>query len=268
MAQNPVQNPTPPAEEELLLPVDVFWEENKGKIIGAILAVLLLAFGGIGIAAWQREQNASARAAFAQASTVEAWRDLLTRYGGTPIGNNSGLLLAAALREQGDLTASSAVYQELLEGRGTFALQSAAALGLAQNDILSETSPTASTTEALQAVATRFPDGYATPYALYTEGDLLLRQGQSEQAQQVFRNLLTDYPDSVPGQLASMQLQRLAEESLQQALQNATTAEVSIPASTEPAPVESPVTAEDASAEIPTDAPADESTVPAPTPES
>jgi predicted negative regulator of RcsB-dependent stress response len=221
MSRSPLENPPPAAAEELILPADEFWEEHKVKIIGAVVAVLLLAIGGIVVAAWQREQSAAARAAFAEASTVEDWRSLMERYRGTPIGQNSGLLLAAALREAGEIEASSQVYQELLELRGPFALQSAAALGLAQNDILQNTRPTASTLAALQAVATRFPDSYAAPYALYTEGDLLLRQGDTEAAQQVFRNLLTDYPNSVPGQMASMQLQRLAEESVQNIVQSA-----------------------------------------------
>jgi len=198
-------------EEEVLLPTDEFWEEHKTKIIGGAIAFLVIAFAFIAWTGFQEKRKSDAIVAFAGASTPDAWRAVMKDFPGTPAANNSGLLLASTLREQGDLTASDAVYEELLAARRPFALQSAAALGLAQNAILrSNEQGYEQALASLQAVTTRFPSEYAASFALYTEGELLLRNNRQDDAIRIFRNLLMDYPDSLPGRMASMQLQQLA----------------------------------------------------------
>ena len=194
-----------------MLPSDEFWEENKFKIVAALLVLLVAAFGFIGWTAWQQSSIKAAGAAFSQAATPEEWREVLTKFAGTPVAENSGLLLAAALREQGNIEASDAAYEAVLAERKDFGLQSAAALGIAQNAILlAGGKPEPAAVSALQAVWTRFPDSYAAPFALYLEGEMLIREGREAEAVQIFRNLLADHPNAVSGQIASMQMQRLA----------------------------------------------------------
>jgi predicted negative regulator of RcsB-dependent stress response len=198
-------------EEEMLLPTDEFWEAHKTKIIGGTVVFLVIAFSFIAWTGWQQKRKNDAMAAFAMAASPEAWRAVMQDFSSTPAAGNSGLLLAASLREEGDLAASDAVYEELLADRRPFALQAAAGLGLAQNAILrAKDQDFAEAMASLQAVATRFPSEYAASYALYMEGDLLLRNERQQDAIRVFQNLLTDYPDSLPGRMASMQLQQLA----------------------------------------------------------
>jgi hypothetical protein len=110
------------------------------------------------------------------------------------------------------LAGSSAVYEELLSQRGGhYALLPEAALGLAQNALLQ--APPEDRTgaiESLREVAARFPGHAAAAIALLTEAEVLLTSKQEEEAIRVFRNLLADYPGSIPAQVASSQLQRLA----------------------------------------------------------
>lgn len=208
---SPASHSDPSLQEEIMLPSDEFWEEHKTKIIGAVVLVLVLAFAFIAWKGIEEKKRSEAMTAFANASQPEQWRAVMDQFPGTPAAQNSGLLLAAALRDQGDLPASDLVYNELLSAKKTFALQSAAALGLAQNQILRSSGGNIDeAVSSLQSVATGYPGEYTAAYALYTEGDLLLSAGREEDAIRIFRNLLTDYPASLPGRMASMQLQNLA----------------------------------------------------------
>lgn len=204
-------SPVPTLLEEINIPSDLFWEENKFKILYGAAGILILALLVIGWVAWQKHQQNEAETLFSRATTPAEWRGVLTAFPNTPAAGNAALLLAANLRNAGSIKEANTIYQQLLEGGNSYALQSAAALGLAQNELLSADGKlTPEVMTALQATATRFPESYAAPFALYVEGNLLLQSGKNEEAMQVFRNLLADHPGSLPGQMASSQLQRLA----------------------------------------------------------
>lgn len=259
---NPL-SPNPLREEDLLLPQDEFWENHKSKIVAGAIAFVLIALGGIGFRAWQSQAQSEASAALATATTPEEWRAVWQAHPRTPAGANSALLLASALREQGQVEASSAVYEELLAQRGGhYALLPEAALGLAQNQLLL-TSPEnrPAVVEAFREVALRYPGEAAAAVALLTEAEILLEDQQEEDAVRVFRNLLSDYPGSIPAQVASAQLQRLApavlpEESSTEPTEPtdlSETSEDATPPATEQAPEPEPAALDDA-----TEAPVEE----------
>ena len=210
---NPLSpNPMDPmGEANLLLPQDEFWENHKSKILAGVLAIVVVALGAVGVTAWQSKARSEAAAALAQASAPAEWRAVWEAHPRTPAGVNAALLLAAALRNEGDLPASSAVYEALLAQKGGIeALLPEAALGLAQNGLLQSPENPSAAVEAFREVAARFPGKPAAAVALLTEGEILVQAKQEAEAAAVFRNLMADYPGSIPARVASAQLQAIA----------------------------------------------------------
>ncbi len=233
-----------PPVDDLMLSQDFFWEENKNKIFAAVAAFLVLAFGVIGWIAWTQHRKGKAEEIFSSASTPEQWKEVIRAYPGTPVADNSSLLLAAALRKSGDLQGSTKVYQEALLPKNPYGLRSAAALGIAENALLASGGKfTPDAVAALRAVSENFPDSYAAAFSLFLRGDLLLNEGKELEALQVFRELLASYPDALFGKMASGQVQELAMKQAVQAPaepQPAPPASLPPPADVPPPPAEAP----------------------------
>jgi len=209
-----IQEPVPAAGDDLMLPVDEFWEEHKAKIVGGVLLLLVVAAVFVGNIIWQHQQKVAAEELLATARSPDAWRQVMSSHPNTPAAGNAALLLAAAVREAGDLEASDAIYQNLLASNEKYPLQAAAALGLAENlQSVPGGGDTAQVRSALQLVATGFPGTYVAPYALYSEGEMLQRNGRDQEAMVAFRALLADYPQSLLVPMAGMQLQQLSTRS-------------------------------------------------------
>ncbi len=202
------ENPISP-EPEILLPTDQFWEEHKSSILGGAAILVVVGVLVIGWMVWSQSQRAAAEALFATASSPGQWQEVISKFPGTPAAEGSKLLLASALIESGERDRSDALYKEVIDRGGKYSLQSAAALGLAENAAFEE-ADSMELAEKFQQVAIRFPKSYAAPYALYSAGDILTRAGLDADAIRIYKNLAADYPSSPLARMASLQIQRLS----------------------------------------------------------
>lgn len=237
-------------EESLLLAGEIFWLENKQKILTAVAVIALGVAGFLAWSFWQNFTREKASLAFATAQSPDDWAKVAKDFPNTPAAINSRLLLAAALRDSGQIIDSNTIYQEVLKQKDSTGVASAAALGLAYNQLVAKNgAPEQEVIDAFQSAAAQFPNSYIVPYALLTQGELLLRADNPNRASQIFRAILADYPRSLSARVASGELQRIAatqtnlsptKQASESANQSAPSAEPSVPEQ----PVESSQNAE------------------------
>lgn len=208
------------AEDQFLLAQDDFWENNKSKILAGIAILFVCAVAITLYLLWDSNRRSQASEALATANLPEQFQAVWERWPATPAGLNAGLFLAASLREQGKIAESNALYEEILtKADKNYPLLPEAALGLAQNAVVAHQPHSSASTSAMQALreaAARFPRSAAAAMALLTEAQLAEAIGQTENAMRIYRDVMADFPQSLPAQVASQELQRLAER--QQAL--------------------------------------------------
>ena len=164
---------------------ELFWEKNKAAILGGIA---LLVVGGIGAGAWfvySNLCNAAAQKLLADATGIEQYEAVVAQYPGTMPAADALMRLAAAQRAAGDLEKSTASFQKFLEKFPAHQLAGGALLGVGQNqDAAGKTDAAVAT---YQQVVTQYPQSYAAPFAAYSEGEILLRRFQREEARRSFR---------------------------------------------------------------------------------
>lgn len=202
----------PPAEEPLIevggFEADLFWAKHRTTIIGGIVAAVVIL---VGVAIWvvnDYTTRAAAQAAFANAKTPEAWRAVIADYPKSEPAAGAYFLVAESLREQGNLTESTATYNKFLENFPQHPLAGGARLGIAEN-LNMGTDPKAAL-DALRAVKAEDSSSYAAPFAVLMEGRTLMQEGKLQEARKVFSSLVAEYSQSVPARIASMHLDQLA----------------------------------------------------------
>lgn len=230
-------------EESVLLAGEIFWLENKQKILTAVAVVAIGVAGYLTWSFWQNYIRERASLAFATAQSPDDWVKVAKEFPNTPAAINSRLLLAAALRDSGQIIDSNTIYQEVLKQKDSTGVASAAALGLAYNQLVAKNgAPEQEVIDAFQAAAAQFPNSYIVPYAMLTQGELLLRADNPNRASQIFRAILADYPRSLSARVASGELQRIAatQSNLSPPMQASESAKEATP-SPEPSVQEQPV---------------------------
>jgi hypothetical protein len=105
-------------------------------------------------------------------------------------------LLAEEQRCLGRLRESSVTYQKFLVTFPKHSLASAAALGLAENALVSGCLPDGMA--KLQALAAKYPASFVVPFSFYAQAELLTTQTRSiAEARELLQNLALQFPDSV-----------------------------------------------------------------------
>ena len=92
-----------------------FWIQHKSKVL---LFTILLLIGLLLFAIFEFTQHRAREAAardFANAKTVEDYRQIVARHASSPVAGNALLLLAEKLRAEDKLDESSAALKEFLE---------------------------------------------------------------------------------------------------------------------------------------------------------
>lgn len=189
------------------LGVELFWEKNKRAIIAG-LVVLLLA--GLGSGAWVAHHQgvaANARRAFALADSVEGWQGVVQRYPGSIQAASSLLLIAQAQRQSGDLKASTETYEGFLSRFPRSPLGSLARLGQAGNEAAGGRSQQA--VEILREMGAS-AQSFGAQAALLMEGRLLVDSDRPSEAQKVFDDVATEFPQSLAARVARAQKERMA----------------------------------------------------------
>lgn len=204
-------NTPPPAAEQLFAPgeleADLFWEKHRKTILIAVAAVLVvLAL----VTLWlinAHNTRLAAAAAFAEAGSPEAWREVMARYPSSPQAADAYFLLAESQREQGDIGGSNETYRKFLTVFPEHALAGGARLGLAEN--LAAEGKSAEALAALREVQVLNAGSYAASYAALLEGRMALREGRVAEARKIFSNLVATDSTSPAARVAGAQLDEL-----------------------------------------------------------
>lgn len=205
---NPKDIP-PPAEDRLFsdesFASELFWEKNRQNVLVALGVAVIIGLGVVWWAVSLHNTKMAAKAFFAEATTPEAWREVVTKYPGTMPAADASFLLADALRAEGKIEESTAIYQKFLSDFPNHPLVGGARLGIAENY-----SVAGNTSEAMTALkAAQTTGGYAAPFAALLEGRILIREGKLAEAKDVFSKIVSTYQGSPLTQLAFAQVEEL-----------------------------------------------------------
>lgn len=187
---------------------EVFWEKNQKAIIGAVVAVVVVA---IGIAAWfinAANQQAAAAAMFAEAKNPESWREVIAKYPKTLPAANAYFLVAESQREQGNLDESNKTYQTFIDTFPKHPLIGGARLGLAENLTLQGKFNEA--LDSLRQIQSQADSSYAGSYAGLLEGQTLIREGKLAEARKVLLSTAQNDQSSPAGRIAGSMGDQLA----------------------------------------------------------
>jgi predicted negative regulator of RcsB-dependent stress response len=147
----------------------------------------------------------AAQAAFAQANSPEAWKDVAGRFPGTLSAANALFLLAEAQREQGSLEESTATYRTLINQFPTHPLLGGARLGIAEN--LAKGGKPDEAISALRDVQTG--GGYAAAFAGVMEARQLIQLGKLAEARDAYMKVITTQNRSPLSQFAQGQVNEI-----------------------------------------------------------
>jgi tetratricopeptide (TPR) repeat protein len=202
----------PPADERVYeagrFEAELFWHKNRSAILFGGAAILAIAGAVVIWLLTQRSARLAAEALFAQAQDPAAWREVIAKYPDSAPAANAHFLLADALRSQGKLEESSALYQQFLAAFPTNPLAGGARLGLAEN--LAVAGKTDEALAALREAQAKDSASYVAPFAALLEGRALIRMGKFDEARKALANLVSTYPQSPAGRAAGAQLDAIA----------------------------------------------------------
>ncbi len=179
---------------------EVFWAKHKGRlIIGAIalLVVLVVAASWFAVA---RSARIAAETAFANAKTAEELRAVIDERGGKVVAGNAAMLLALMQRDADDLEAANATLTKFVEAQPGHPFAPLAKVALAENLALVGKSGDAE--GELQSVVDVTGDSFAAPVAMLFKAELLLAEGDRNEALKTYQRLADQYPRSVAAQSA------------------------------------------------------------------
>jgi len=163
-------------------------------VVGTIVGMICT--GGVVISLVIGCQARHAAALLANASTMEQLQTVISRYPQSDAAASALLLLAEKQRHVGRLNESSVTYKKFLSGFRKHSLAPAAALGIAENTLVSGYLPAG--IADLQALATKYPTSFVAPFSLYAQAELLTIQvGRIPEARALLQNLTMKFPDSV-----------------------------------------------------------------------
>jgi predicted negative regulator of RcsB-dependent stress response len=203
------------SEQEQVEALKAWWEKNGRTVIIAIIALLLGVFGWKSWQGQQQQKAESASTAYQQMidaslanpeQAMEAGRAIVSDYAGTIYASMASMAMARIAVEQDDLDAAAAHLRAALEQGEQPELKLLARARLARV-LLAQDKP-AEALAQLQGVEAGALQG------VYDElrGDILLAQGEREQARAAYTNALaafSEVPDK--GELVQLKLDDLAK---------------------------------------------------------
>jgi TolA-binding protein len=209
MAQeNPIAATDSPVVEQDGLEWELFWHANRAKILGGLLAavVVLAAVGGWAVS--QSIASEDAARMLAEANDATAWEALIAKYPRSTPAADAYFRLAGAQRETGKLEESTATFRKFLSSFPNHALAGAALFGIGQNQDSAGKADEALVT--YDQVITGYPKSYVAPFAAYSRAEILLRDLKRDEARKVLEAIVAEFPASSAASMAQSQVQRLA----------------------------------------------------------
>ncbi len=184
---------TPPSALELL------WINHRNTLLAGICGVLVLGLVVIGVVLSHHASILASETLLSNATNDEGLRAVISKYPNSPAGADAMLLLAASLRDSGKFAESDELYSRFTETFPTSSLGVSGLLGRAANARLANNTDAA--LNNYQQAAAAYPQSYGAPFALYSEIQLLLQSGKSEDAKKILQTLMSQYAGSPTAQV-------------------------------------------------------------------
>lgn len=192
-----------PASDESVYEVDSFellWEQHKGKVIFGIVAVLAIVGGFFGWLYVSSANKKAAAAAYAEATTPEAWREVIAKYPKSPVAGNAAILLAQSLRDAGNIDEADKVLADFVAAQPKAQFVPLASLAIAENEALA--GKTKEAEESLQLLSETDANSFVAPFALMMKAQLHLANWERDAAMRSLDLLYANFSDSVSGDSA------------------------------------------------------------------
>lgn len=183
---------------------ELFWEKNKNLIVLAAIAVIVVVLAGLGYWAYLGSARSAAASALASAASPEELRAVVENFRGSDPAAVASILLAAKLRENGDMKASTEAFESL---PGDSQLFSLARLGVAQNAAAEGNMEAALSIYRELGAGT---DTFAAPLARLFEARELVDAGKWAEARSLLQSIASEFPNSVPAGLVPGQLEQIS----------------------------------------------------------
>lgn len=186
---------------------DLFWQEHWRKFVWglAALVVLILMAGVWGL--WSSHARRSAETLFSTAAGPAGWREVVEQYPGSVPAGNAQLLLADALRGEGNLEGAAAEIEAMVTSQPDHPLAGAAWLTL--GEIRRVQGRKEAALEAFRTASSRHKESYAAPLALIAEANLLGAEGATGEARAVLQSVGSLHPGTPAAMVAGGELGRL-----------------------------------------------------------
>ncbi len=198
-----VTTPTP----DPLLETQVFWERNKGAILG-VLAAVLLAVAAYGAYRWYvSHRDNSAATVLAQAKGAGDYQKVIDEFPSSPAASSGYLLLAAAQRKEQKLAEANATLKTFIDRNPKHELVTTAKMAMAAN--VEALGKPYEALEMYRGVAADYPRSFNAPLAMLAEVPLLKAKGDTEGARRVAETVLTQYRESFAATEATRHLRML-----------------------------------------------------------
>lgn len=206
--ENPIAAADSPVVEQDGLEWELFWHENRTRILGGIAAAVVVIAAVGGWAVKQSIANEDAVRMLADAKDAAAWEAVIAKYPRSTPAADAYFRLAGAQREAGKLDDSSATFRKFLSNFPNHALAGAALFGIGQNQDSAGKADEALVT--YDQVITGYPKSYVAPFAAYSRAEILLRDLKRDEARKVLEAIVAEFPASNVAAMAQQQVQRLS----------------------------------------------------------
>ena len=191
------------------LDADFFFEENKGKILGVIIFLLLALCAWLFYQHQQNETRKEQSSAFYNAKSSADWQALIAKYPGTIVAGNAQLLLADKLRDENKLDEALAVLSDFTKTAGSHPLIAQGWLSYAGT--LEAKGDAAKAAQTYGNIAGQYSSTEAAPAALASQARLVRKSGDNKKAREIYENIVQRFPTSVWSEEAKQEIDRLPE---------------------------------------------------------
>ena len=189
---------TPTASDEPVYEIDSFellWEQHKGRIIGAAVALVVAFVAVFGWLAYASAQRSAAQQAFGAAKTPADYQAVIEKYPSLAVAGDAALLLAKSLRDGKKYDDANKVLDRFVKAQPAHPFAPLAKVAAAENLALAGKFDEAE--KALEAVSQTDGKSFAAPFALLVEAELKSARGQRDGALRAYRQLAKSFPASV-----------------------------------------------------------------------
>lgn len=183
---------------------DLFWQEHWQKfvwgLVGLVAAILLAGLWFL----YTGHVRSAAESLFSEAKGPEGWNAVIEQFPNSIPAGNARLLLAAELRDKGDLSGATAELDKLLAQQPNHPMAGTALLTLAE--LRRRQGDTGAALEAYRLVVSQFRQSFSAPLALLGEAELLRSQGKDGEAKAILESVGISYPDTPAAMIAARTL--------------------------------------------------------------